>query len=136
MVSHLKVKVRLLKAREYLNSSIEIVFQQVEIVCVLTLPTARTRKNRLLTVPACLFYDTLMHKTDLIKHLAKKNRRSQEHYQTALNEILADIQQRLSQGKEVVLTDFGTFCDRYQQNEPLAGLQRKSLASPSSCFSA
>ena len=74
-----------------------------------------THINRLLTVPDCLFYDTLMHKTDLVKHLAKKNRRSQEHYQTALNEILAGIQEQLSQGKEVVLTGFGTFYTRHRK---------------------
>ena len=56
-----------------------------------------------------------MHKTDLVKHLAKKNRRSQEHYQTALNEILAGIQEQLSQGKEVVLTGFGTFYTRQRK---------------------
>ncbi len=53
-----------------------------------------------------------MHKTDLVKHLGKKNRRSQEHYQTALNEILEGIQEQLSQGKEVILTGFGTFYTR------------------------
>ena len=56
-----------------------------------------------------------MHKTDLVKHLAKKNRRSQKHYQTALNEILAGIQEQLSQGKEVVLTGFGTFYTRHRK---------------------
>ena len=68
-----------------------------------------------LTVPDCLFYDTFMHKTDLIKHLAKKNRRSQEHYQTALNEILAGLQEQLALGKEVVLTGFGTFYTRQRK---------------------
>src|SRR5712692_7498396 len=71
-----------------------------------------THINRLLTVPDCLFYDTLMHKTDLVRHLAKKNRRSQEHYQTALNEILEGIQEQLTEGHEVILTGFGTFYTR------------------------
>ncbi len=56
-----------------------------------------------------------MHKTDLVKHLAKKNRRSQEHYQIALNEILVGIQEQLAQGKEVALTGFGTFYTRHRK---------------------
>src|SRR5436305_852083 len=56
-----------------------------------------------------------MHKTDLIKHLAKKNRRPQEHYQVALAEILEGIQEQLAQGKEVALTGFGTFYTRMKK---------------------
>src|SRR5437868_3306486 len=54
----------------------------------------------------------IMHKEELIKHLAKKNRRPQEHYRAALNEILASIQDQLAQGKEIVLTGFGSFYTR------------------------
>ncbi len=56
-----------------------------------------------------------MHKTDLVKYLAKKHRRPQDHYQTAINEILAGVQEQLAQGKEVALTGFGTFYTRMRQ---------------------
>jgi DNA-binding protein HU-beta len=53
-----------------------------------------------------------MHKEDLIKHLAKKNRRPQQFYRDALNELVAGIQHHLAQGKEIALTGFGTFYTR------------------------
>ena len=53
-----------------------------------------------------------MHTTELIASLTKKNRRPQRLYTDALREILAGIQQALSDGKEVVLTGFGTFYTR------------------------
>ena len=53
-----------------------------------------------------------IHKQDLIRQLAKKNRRPIEHYQEALNEILEGIQDQLAEGREVVLTGFGTFYTR------------------------
>ncbi len=53
-----------------------------------------------------------MHKEAFIKHLAKKNRRPQEHYRAALNEILADIQEQLAQGKQITFTGFGSFYTR------------------------
>ncbi len=53
-----------------------------------------------------------MHKETFIKHLAKKNRRPQEHYRTALNEILAGIQEQLAQGKQITFTGFGSFYTR------------------------
>ncbi len=54
----------------------------------------------------------LIHKEDLIRDLAKKHRRSIEHYSTALNEILEGIQGNLADGREVILTGFGSFYTR------------------------
>jgi DNA-binding protein HU-beta len=53
-----------------------------------------------------------IHKQDLIRQLSKKNRRPQEHYRAALDEILEGIQGQLSEGREVILTGFGTFYTR------------------------
>ena len=53
-----------------------------------------------------------MHKEELIKHLAKKNRRSQQHYRDALNEILEGVQAQLVRGKTVSLLGFGSFYTR------------------------
>jgi DNA-binding protein HU-beta len=56
-----------------------------------------------------------MHKGDLIKHLSKKYRRSQKHYQEALNEILEGITDQLKQGKPVHLLGFGSFYTRIRK---------------------
>src|SRR6266550_7751116 len=53
-----------------------------------------------------------LHKQDLVTRLAKKNRHSQEHYQAAINEIFTGIQHELAEGREVILTGFGTFYTR------------------------
>jgi DNA-binding protein HU-beta len=54
----------------------------------------------------------ILHKQELIRQLAKKHRRPQEHYQTALTNILDSIQEHLAEGREVILTGFGTFYTR------------------------
>ena len=56
-----------------------------------------------------------MHKEDLIKHLSKKYRRPQKHYQEALTEILEGITDQLKQGKPVHLLGFGSFYTRMRQ---------------------
>lgn len=50
--------------------------------------------------------------TKLVKRLAAKNRRSQKHYQEALQEILQGIQEQVAQGNNVQLIGFGTFYTR------------------------
>jgi nucleoid DNA-binding protein len=66
-------------------------------------------------VPPAPRYDEHMHKEELIKYLAKKNRRSQHHYRTALTEILDGMKEKLVDGKEVRLFGFGTFYTKMQQ---------------------
>jgi nucleoid DNA-binding protein len=53
-----------------------------------------------------------MHKENLIKKLAKKNRRTRQFYRDALNEIIDGIQSQLAEGKTVTLMGFGTFYTR------------------------
>ncbi len=53
-----------------------------------------------------------MNKEELIKHLAKKHRRSQQHYRTAITEIFESITEKLADGKEIQLIGFGTFYTR------------------------
>lgn len=53
-----------------------------------------------------------MHKEALVKHLAKKHRRPQQHYTAAISEIFAVIGEQLAEGKEVHLIGFGTFYTR------------------------
>jgi DNA-binding protein HU-beta len=53
-----------------------------------------------------------MNKEEFIKHLAKKNRRSQNHYRTALSEILQGMREKLVDGKEIQILGFGRFYTR------------------------
>src|SRR5512135_1387930 len=53
-----------------------------------------------------------MNKEEFIKHLAKQNRRSQNHYRTALTEILDGIREKLADGKEIQILGFGRFYTR------------------------
>jgi len=53
-----------------------------------------------------------MYQTDLIRKLAKKNRRPQQFYKDALNEILDGMQEQLAEGRQVTLMGFGTFYTR------------------------
>jgi nucleoid DNA-binding protein len=66
-----------------------------------------------------------MHKQEFIKHLAKKNRRPQKFYQEALTEILHGLQEHLAQGKEVVLTGFGTFYTRSRKGGTVMSVRTK-----------
>lgn len=50
-----------------------------------------------------------MQKTEFIKHLARKHRRSQSYYAQALEDITEGITEQLARGKSVQLTGFGTF---------------------------
>jgi nucleoid DNA-binding protein len=53
-----------------------------------------------------------MNKEAFIKHLAHKNRRSQNHYRTALTEILDGLKEKLADGKDIHLLGFGRFYTR------------------------
>ncbi len=57
-------------------------------------------------------YDEYMNKEQLIKHLAKKNRRPLHHYREALTEIFDGIQEKLADGKDIKLLGFGRFYTR------------------------
>ena len=50
-----------------------------------------------------------MHKTDIIRKVAKETRLSQRVVSDALNETLAVITQALREGQTVVVPGFGTF---------------------------
>ena len=50
-----------------------------------------------------------MHKSEFLKSLAKKHRRTERHYQEAFDEIFSGITDLLKQGKSLHLTGFGTF---------------------------
>ena len=62
-----------------------------------------------LTFPS---YHEDMNKEEFIKHLAQKHRRSQNHYRTALSEILTGVQEKLADGKEIQFLGFGRFYTR------------------------
>ena len=66
-----------------------------------------------------------MHKQALIRHLAKKNRRPQSHYSTAINEIFEGISEQLVQGKQVTLIGFGTFYTRMRKPGTLFNVRTK-----------
>jgi nucleoid DNA-binding protein len=53
-----------------------------------------------------------MTKEEFIKHLAKKHRRSQNHYRIALSEILSGLREKLADGKDIHLLGFGRFYTR------------------------
>jgi len=55
-----------------------------------------------------------LYTTDLVRGLAKRHRRSQAHYRTALTEILEGITSQLERGHSVQLTGWGTFYTRLQ----------------------
>jgi DNA-binding protein HU-beta len=63
--------------------------------------------------------------TDLIRHLAKANRRPQAHYRSALSEILDGITQHLDVGHTLTLTGFGTFYTRIRPAGVLTNLATK-----------
>jgi DNA-binding protein HU-beta len=63
--------------------------------------------------------------TDLIRHLAKKNRRPQAHYRAALTEILEGITRHLDAGHTLTLTGFGTFYTRLRPAGALTNLATK-----------
>jgi DNA-binding protein HU-beta len=63
-----------------------------------------------------------LHKTDLIRKLAKKHRRSQQHYTDAVREIFEGIREELSNGHSVNILEFGTFLTR-----PIAERQTRSI---------
>ena len=65
-----------------------------------------------------------MHKEELIKYLSRKHRRSQRHYQEAINEIFAGIQHSLAEGKELTIMGFGTFYTR--MHKPGKGINFKT----------
>lgn len=62
-------------------------------------------------LPSPIYHED-MNKEEFIKHLAKKNRRSQNHYRTALSEILDGIKDKLADGKEIQFLGFGKFYTR------------------------
>ena len=81
-------------------------------------PLGAVPKNTLiyiLDISLPFSYDGNMHKEDLVKHLSKKYRRPQKHYQEALTEILEGITDQLKQGKPVHLLGFGSFYTRMRQ---------------------
>lgn len=53
-----------------------------------------------------------LYSTELVRSLARKHRRSQTHYRTALTEILDGITEQLARGHRVTLIGFGTFYTR------------------------
>lgn len=53
-----------------------------------------------------------MNKDNFIQYLSKKNRRPQKHYQEAIAEILAGIQDQLKEGKRIRFIGFGDFYTR------------------------
>jgi DNA-binding protein HU-beta len=69
--------------------------------------------------------------TDLIRALAKVNRRPQAYYHTALMEILDGIAHELDTGHTLTLTGFGTFYTRLRPASSLKNLatgQRMTVA--------
>jgi DNA-binding protein HU-beta len=56
-----------------------------------------------------------MTKEELIKRLAKRNRRPQQFYRDALNDLLDGIQEQLALGKDVSFLGFGTFYTRMKK---------------------
>ncbi len=65
-----------------------------------------------------ILYDDCMstsHKQAFIRYLAKKNRRPQHFYHTALTEIFDGIADQLKEGKRLQFPGFGTFSTRTQK---------------------
>jgi DNA-binding protein HU-beta len=60
-----------------------------------------------------------LHKTDLIRKLSRKHRRSQAHYQAAFTEIFDAIRTELSNGKSITILGFGTFYSRPVKEQTL-----------------
>ncbi len=50
-----------------------------------------------------------LYTTEFIRRLAQKNRRSQDHYAQALEEIFDGIKEALAEGHTLHLTGFGSF---------------------------
>ena len=56
-----------------------------------------------------------MNKETFIRYLAKKNRRSQHHYDEAITEILEGIKDQLKAGKHIHFLGFGSFYTRIKK---------------------
>src|ERR1041385_1896862 len=56
-----------------------------------------------------------LNREKFTQYLSKKNRRPQKHYQDAITEILAGIQDQLKEGKHVHFLGFGTFYTRIKK---------------------
>ncbi|MGO8947040.1 MAG: HU family DNA-binding protein, partial [Ktedonobacterales bacterium] len=61
------------------------------------------------TIRQYIIYYSSMDKTEFIKYLSKKNRRSRSLYTDILNEIINGIMDQVARGKSVQLTGFGKF---------------------------
>ena len=66
-----------------------------------------------------------MTKDRFIRFLAKKNRRPQSHYDTAIAEIFDGLQEQLSQGKDVRFLGFGTFYTRMHKGGTARNFKKK-----------
>jgi DNA-binding protein HU-beta len=75
------------------------------------LANSRLPGSRLTSLPSPSYHED-MNKEAFIKHLAQKNRRSQNHYRAALSEILDGLKEKLADGKEIQLLGFGRFYTR------------------------
>jgi nucleoid DNA-binding protein len=60
-----------------------------------------------------------VYKTDFIRRLAKKNRRSQIHYAEALDEIFAGVKETLSDGHTLHFPGFGSFVTHQKKEQKL-----------------
>jgi nucleoid DNA-binding protein len=64
-----------------------------------------------------------VYKTDLMRTLAKKHRRTQAHYAAALTEIFDGIREELASGHSVSILEFGTFYSRPVKEQQIRNLR-------------
>jgi nucleoid DNA-binding protein len=64
-----------------------------------------------------------LYKTDMIRKLASKHRRSQAHYQAAMTEIFEGITEQLGNGHSITLIGFGTFYARSRAEQKLKDIR-------------
>lgn len=68
-----------------------------------------------------------MHKRDFIKRLARRHQRPQTYYQRPLEEMLAEIQEVLAEGKPLTFLRFGTFSTRVRPPSKVRDFKTKKM---------
>jgi DNA-binding protein HU-beta len=66
-----------------------------------------------------------INKETFVRYLAKKNRRTQHHYNEAIVEILEGIKDQLKEGKHVHFLGFGTFYTRVKKSSKAFNIKTK-----------
>src|SRR5579863_8601122 len=68
-----------------------------------------------------------LYKTDLVRKLSAKNRRTQAHYNDAIEEVFTAIGEQVANGHSVAILGFGTFFNRPRKEQRLKDVRSGKL---------